>query len=71
MLFVFCSDGVTEAVDSLGRDFGADRLLAVVDQSRDVSARELVDRIFAAVHEFRGETTPNDDMTAVVVKITA
>jgi sigma-B regulation protein RsbU (phosphoserine phosphatase) len=70
-VFVFCSDGVTEAVDSLGRDFGADRLMAVVDQSRDVSARELVDRIFAAVHEFRGETTPNDDMTAVAVKITA
>lgn len=33
------------------------------------SARELVDAIFAAVQEFRGETTPNDDMTAVAIKI--
>jgi serine phosphatase RsbU (regulator of sigma subunit) len=29
-----------------------------------------VDAIFSAVQDFRGETAPNDDMTAVALKIT-
>jgi sigma-B regulation protein RsbU (phosphoserine phosphatase) len=70
-LFVFCTDGVFEAFDALGREFGASRLLQVIQSSRDKTARELVDDIFAAVQEFRGEFAPNDDMTAVAVKVTA
>ncbi len=70
-LFVFCSDGVFEANDALGREFGADRLMEVVTASRQTSAKDLVDGIFAAVQDFRGDTPPNDDMTAVALKITA
>lgn len=69
-LFVFCTDGVTEAQDPLLREFGSERLLAVVDQMHDRPASEIVDAIFAAVSEFRGEMPPNDDTTAVVVRIT-
>jgi sigma-B regulation protein RsbU (phosphoserine phosphatase) len=69
-VFVFCSDGVSEANDALGREFGSDRLLEVVAASRQTSAREIVGSIVAAVQDFRGETPPNDDMTAVAVKIT-
>ena len=36
-----------------------------------VSARAIVDAIFEAVEEFRGQAAPNDDMTAVALKITA
>ena len=68
---VFCTDGVFEANDALGREFGAERLLQVVSETRQKSARELVDAIFAAVQDFRGDTPPNDDMTAVALKITA
>jgi phosphoserine phosphatase RsbU/P len=68
-LFVFCSDGIFEANDLLQREFGANRLMAVVDTHRDQSAKEIVDAIFDAVHEFRGDALPNDDMTAVAVKI--
>jgi phosphoserine phosphatase RsbU/P len=69
-LFVFCTDGASEANDALGREFGTDRLLDVVRGARSGSAREIVDAIFAAVQEFRGDTPPNDDMTAVVLKVT-
>ena len=69
--FVFCSDGVFEANDALGREFGTERLIAVVEDMRTKTARELVDAIFAAVQEFRGDTPPNDDMTAVALRITA
>ncbi len=70
-VFVFCSDGVFEANDALGREFGAERLLDVVRGARQQTARVIVDAIFAAVQEFRGEATPNDDMTAVALRITA
>ena len=70
-LFVFCTDGVFEANDAIGREFGADRLLEVVRAERHNTPREVVDAIFAAVHDFRGDTPPNDDMTAVALKITA
>jgi len=69
-VFAFCTDGVFEANDALGREFGAERLLEVVGVVKHQSAREIVDAIFAAVHEFRGDTPPNDDMTAVVLKVT-
>jgi sigma-B regulation protein RsbU (phosphoserine phosphatase) len=69
-LFVFCTDGVFEANDALGREFGAARLIETVARVRLLPSKEIVDAIFAAVQEFRGDTPPNDDMTAVAVKIT-
>ena len=67
---MFCSDGVFEAMDGLGREFGAERLLKVVEGAHDKSARDVVDAVFSAVWSFRGDTPPNDDMTAVAIKIT-
>jgi len=70
-VFVFCSDGVFEANDALAREFGEDRLLDVVGGLRDRPAGAIVDGIFSAVQEFRGDTPSNDDMTAVVLRITS
>lgn len=69
-VFVFCTDGVFEANDALRREFGVDRLMQVVAEAQRKPARELVDAIFDAVQRFRGEAPPNDDMTAVVLRIT-
>ena len=68
-MYVFCSDGVFEANDALGREFGAERLVEVVKEQCRASARDVVNAVFAAVEEFRGETPANDDMTAVAVRI--
>ncbi|MGE5243921.1 MAG: GAF domain-containing protein [Betaproteobacteria bacterium] len=70
-VFVFCSDGVFEANDAVGREFGAARLLDVVGRTCGSPAREIVNAIFDAVQEFRGDTPPNDDMTAVAIRMTA
>jgi len=69
-VFVFCTDGVFEAMNGQGDEFGSARLLEVIGQARALSAREIVDRIFAAVEVFRGGEPPNDDMTAVAIRIT-
>jgi sigma-B regulation protein RsbU (phosphoserine phosphatase) len=68
---VFCTDGVSEAMDALGREFGSERLIRTIESTRALPARDIVTAIFDAVQEFRGETPPNDDMTAVAVKLTA
>ena len=68
-LFVFCTDGIFEAWNPMGAEFGARRLCDVVAASRKESARGIVDEIFHAVTEFRGSTPQADDMTAVAIKI--
>ncbi len=69
-VYVFCTDGVFEAMNERGQEFTASRLIDVVGRSRDLPAAKIVDAIFHAVAEWRGEAPPNDDMTAVVVRIT-
>ena len=68
--FVFCTDGVFEAMNAAGEEFGSARLLEVIGGARGLASREIVDRIFAAVETFRAGEPPNDDMTAVAVRIT-
>ena len=69
-VFVFCTDGVFEAMNADGEEFTAARLLDVVSRSRELPAKGVVDAILRAVAEWRGEAPANDDMTAVAVRIT-
>jgi sigma-B regulation protein RsbU (phosphoserine phosphatase) len=68
-LFVFCTDGIFEALNPKGTEFGARRLCEVIDVAREQSARGIVDAIFEAVSSFRGTEPQADDMTAVAIKI--
>ena len=70
-VYVFCSDGVFDATDERGREFGADRLKQIVLESRKLPARGIVESIFGAVTDFRGEIPLKDDMTVVALRITA
>jgi sigma-B regulation protein RsbU (phosphoserine phosphatase) len=69
-LVVFCTDGVFEAADDKGNEFGAERVCEIVRANRDRTARGIVDAIFDEVTTFRGVTPQGDDMTAVAVKRT-
>ena len=69
-LFVICTDGVFEAMNGQGQEFTAARLIEIVTQFRDQPAARVVEKIFEAVAAWRGDTPPNDDMTAVAVRIT-
>jgi sigma-B regulation protein RsbU (phosphoserine phosphatase) len=70
-VFVFCSDGVFEAMNGAWQEFGAERLIDVVGRTHQLPAQKIVDAVFAAVREWRGDAPQNDDMTAVAVKITS
>jgi sigma-B regulation protein RsbU (phosphoserine phosphatase) len=66
--FVFFSDGVVEARDRKGQEFGLRRLKALVRGSH-ASARHLVDRCFREVAEFSENHTQTDDITVVAFKV--
>ena len=67
---VFYTDGISEALDEQGSEFGVQRICDIVHAKRGLTARGIVDEIFEAVAAFRGTATQDDDMTAVAVKRT-
>ena len=67
-LLVFYTDGIVEAHDPAGREFGLRRLKRVIHEHRDAGARGLVDAIFAAVERFAPDDPLRDDRTVVVVR---
>jgi sigma-B regulation protein RsbU (phosphoserine phosphatase) len=69
-LFVFCTDGIFEAFNAEGQEFGAQRLIDVVVEHRGSRADDIVDAIMKAARDFRGEFHQTDDQTAVAVHIT-
>ncbi|MGH9312700.1 MAG: PP2C family protein-serine/threonine phosphatase, partial [Vicinamibacterales bacterium] len=69
-VFVFCTDGIFEAFNAEGEEFGEDRLVEVVAAHKVGKADEIVDAIMGAARTFRGDHPQNDDQTAVAVKIT-
>jgi serine phosphatase RsbU (regulator of sigma subunit) len=58
-------------MNARGQEFTAARLVEVISGVRDLPAAKIVAAVFTAVSEWRGDTPPNDDMTAVAVRITA
>jgi sigma-B regulation protein RsbU (phosphoserine phosphatase) len=70
-IFVFCSDGIYEAFDEEGREFGASRVIEIVERLHQRPAAEIVAALFESMQAFRGEAEQSDDQTAVVVKIGA
>jgi sigma-B regulation protein RsbU (phosphoserine phosphatase) len=70
-VFVFCSDGVSEAMNSRGEEFTSARLIEVVKRFRAQPAKEIVHAIVQSVEEHRAGHPPNDDMTVVALRISA
>lgn len=65
---VLYSDGITEAEDLAGDEFGDERLQALLEQHLGGSANRIRDQIAAAVDEFVGEASQKDDETIVIVQ---
>ena len=68
-VFVFCSDGISEAFDEAGQEFGSERLMSVIEKNSTRTAKEIVGEVFGAVQAFCGDAPQSDDRTVVVVKV--
>jgi len=67
-VLVFYTDGVTEAQNQLGEEFGTDRLSAVVRRGASRSPEGLMMDIFRTAANFCSDVGFNDDVTILVVK---
>jgi len=70
-LLVLYSDGVSEAVNAAGEEFGEQRLADVLRHNREKSAREVIDAVNQAISEFAAGTPFADDITVVAARRTA
>jgi phosphoserine phosphatase RsbU/P len=65
---VLYTDGITEAMNDEHHLFTLDRLVACLDRSPALSARELADQIGVAVREFTAGAPQSDDVTLMILK---
>jgi sigma-B regulation protein RsbU (phosphoserine phosphatase) len=68
-VFLFFSDGITDAQNQSGETFGNSRLERVLERHRKRTAGEIVGAVFDAVNRFVGEMEAFDDQTVAVIKI--
>jgi phosphoserine phosphatase RsbU/P len=66
-LFLF-TDGITEAFDPQDREYGEDRLQALLLSRHQLRSPELIDAVREDVLAFCGSARPRDDMTMMVVE---
>jgi serine phosphatase RsbU (regulator of sigma subunit) len=66
-LVVICSDGVTEAVNVSGEEFGRMRLLDVIQRHRGGSVEHMLERVLEALRTFSHGAAQTDDITVLVV----
>jgi phosphoserine phosphatase RsbU/P len=66
-VLVFYTDGVTEAGNQLGEEFGMEGLSTTVRQSSSLTAEGIMTSIYNAAADFCGDDF-NDDVTILVVK---
>jgi serine phosphatase RsbU (regulator of sigma subunit) len=64
--FLLHTDGIPEAMNRRGELFGPERVQRLL-QREDLDYLELLDRLFADLHDFGADDSPADDCTAIVL----
>src|SRR5216117_1679430 len=67
---VLYTDGVTEALNTEGDEFGVDRLMQSVRSTAKDGAQAIVKKIIQEVRDFSGPAPQNDDMTLIAIRKT-
>ena len=68
-LFLFFTDGVTEAMNDRSELFGDDRLRGILEENAELPMEELREKVVDEVFNFAGGAVQHDDMTMVLVKV--
>lgn len=61
-LFLY-TDGITEAMDTTGREFGAEKLVGALESVRDADAPAIIDTVLDKVRKHEYGTEQSDDIT--------
>jgi serine phosphatase RsbU (regulator of sigma subunit)/predicted enzyme related to lactoylglutathione lyase len=67
-ILAFYTDGVTEAFNDQGEEFGEQRLIEALRRNRDLSSEELLAAIVDDLQRFSSGDEQHDDITLIVAK---
>jgi len=68
-VLVAYTDGIVEAQNACGDEWGARRLAGIVDEAGHETAAQINGRIWKAVDRFAGRAGQRDDMTSLVLRV--
>ncbi|PLX16222.1 MAG: hypothetical protein C0601_11415 [Candidatus Muiribacterium halophilum] len=67
-IVVFYTDGVEDAVNEKGENFGLDRLKATIWENLDMTPEELKDLVVKKIRDFSGNAPQADDISIIIGK---
>lgn len=68
-LFVFFTDGVTEAMNEKREEFTLERLIGTIEGADEAAIEGFVDYIQGAIADFAGNSPPHDDVTLIAIRV--
>ncbi len=68
-VFLFFTDGISEAMNTRDELFGEERIRSIMEENADLQMDELREKIVDEVFDFAGGAVQHDDMTMVLVKV--
>jgi phosphoserine phosphatase RsbU/P len=68
-MLAFLTDGLWEAVNARGEEFGAERLESALKGSHGTPANEVIASTRKALFDFTGDTDQTDDITLMVLRV--
>lgn len=70
-MLVIITDGVVEAENDRGEEFGESRLVPCIQSAPPESAADTLQRVMAQVNTFVGDVRQHDDITCLVLRVSA
>lgn len=67
-IIVLYTDGITEAKNEKGEEFGYDRLRDLVKENSMIEPQQLQRKLIEALYQFSGTTAIDDDYTTLIIK---
>ncbi len=67
-MLVIYTDGITEAMNKAGEQYGNDRLIEFIKTNADLHPDEFTEKLDADINRFTAGAPQNDDITLVVIK---
>ncbi len=68
-VFLFFTDGLSEAMNAGAELFGEARLRRILEQGEALESEQMKERILSEVRGFVGDAAPQDDLTLVLLKV--
>ena len=67
-IMILYTDGITEAKDNKGEEFGNERLAEALQNNAEKSSKEIEESVISTLYKFSGSEDINDDYTSMTVK---